>query len=81
MKKIAERIWNEPAVAIGLLATLALLVINLIGGEDWAVETFVEVLTPLAAALGIRQFVRPDRGPDQAEAGSGSRATSTLEPL
>jgi hypothetical protein len=57
MKVIAQRIWNEPAVCIGLLASVILLVINLIGENDWGFEEIIAILAPLASALGIRQAV------------------------
>lgn len=59
MKVIAERIWNEPAVFIGLLVTLGLLVVNLLGDSSWSAQQIVEILAPLASALGIRQLVTP----------------------
>lgn len=59
MKEIAKRIWNEPAVAIGLFTTLVLLVINLVGDNEWGFEAIIAVLAPLLSALGIRQTVIP----------------------
>lgn len=57
MKVIAQRIWNEPAVCIGVITSLALLVINLIGENDWNFEAILAIIAPLASALGIRQAV------------------------
>lgn len=62
MKVIANKIWNEPAAFIGLLVSLGLLVVNLLGDPSWTAQEIIEVLAPLAAALGIRQLVRPDHG-------------------
>jgi hypothetical protein len=59
MKEIGKRIWNEPAVAIGLLTTLALLVINFISNDHWSVDHIIAILAPLVSALGIRQAVIP----------------------
>lgn len=59
MKVIGQKLWNEPAACIGLLVTLALLVLNLIGDDEWTAQTIIEVLAPLAASLGIRQAVIP----------------------
>ena len=59
MKAIAQRVWLEPAAAIGLLVTLGLLVLNLIGDDTWDAQTVIEVVAPLASALGIRQVVTP----------------------
>jgi len=63
MSVIAQRIWREPAVAIGLLFSLALLVVNLAAGEDWDAALIVTVAGPLISALGIRQVVSPAVGP------------------
>lgn len=59
MKEIAKRIWNEPAVFIGFMTALALVVINLIGNNEWGFEQIIAVLAPLLSALGIRQAVIP----------------------
>ena len=58
MKEVMKRVWNEPAVFIGLLVSLALLVINLINGNIDA-TAIISILGPLLAALGIRQAVIP----------------------
>jgi len=63
MSVIARRIWREPAVAIGLLFSVALLVVNLAAGEGFDAATVVTVLGPLLSALGIRQTVSPAAGP------------------
>ncbi len=57
MKEIAKRIWNEPAVAIGLLTSIVLAVINLITNDHWTVDHFIAILAPLASSIGIRQAV------------------------
>jgi hypothetical protein len=63
MSVIAQRVWREPAVAIGLLFSVALLVVNLAAGEGFDAATVVTVLGPLLSALGIRQAVTPAAGP------------------
>jgi len=65
MKELARRVWLEPAVAIGLLTSLALLVLNLAAGDDGAVA-WIEVAAPLLAALGIRPLVTPNLKVDEA---------------
>lgn len=60
MKPLAARIWNEPAAAIGLLVTLGLLILNLLGDSVWDAQTLISIVAPLGSALGIRQLVRPD---------------------
>jgi hypothetical protein len=59
MKEIAQRVWHEPAVAIGLLISIALAVVAIINGDDWGWEEVLFVVGPLLAALGIRPFVTP----------------------
>jgi hypothetical protein len=59
MKSIAERVWHEPAVAIGLAFTVALVVITLLKGDPWDTATIAGIAAPLVSALGIRQFVTP----------------------
>jgi len=63
MSVIAQRVWKEPAVAIGLLFSIALLVVNLAASEGFDAATVVSVAGPLLSALGIRQTVSPAAGP------------------
>jgi len=63
MSVIAQRVWREPAVAIGLLFSIALLVVNLAASEGFDAATVVSVAGPLLSALGIRQTVSPAAGP------------------
>lgn len=58
MKTIAKRVWEEPAVAIGLLTSVLLVALNLIG-DDTDTINWIEVAAPLLAALGIRPLVTP----------------------
>jgi hypothetical protein len=59
MKVIASKIWNEPAVTIGFLVSVALLVANILADKDWGAESIIAILAPLAASLGIRGLVMP----------------------
>jgi hypothetical protein len=63
MKVIAQRVWQEPAVGIGLLTSLVLLVVNLLGTSSWDAATVLSVLGPFASAIGIRSVVSPAAGP------------------
>lgn len=63
MKVIAQRIWREPAVAVGLLTSVLLVVLALVDGTDWDTQTVLGVVAPFASALGIRQLVSPAAGP------------------
>jgi hypothetical protein len=67
MKVIAQKIWNEPAVALGLLVSIVLAILALVDGADWDAQTIIGVIAPFASSLGIRQLVRPDRTPDEPE--------------
>ena len=59
MSAIAQRIWREPAAAIGFLTTVALAIVALLSGTDWTAGTIIGITAPLVSALGIRQFVTP----------------------
>lgn len=59
MKVILDKLWLEPAAFLGLLVSIGLLVVNLIGNTDWSAQEIVEMLAPLATGLGIRQLVVP----------------------
>lgn len=63
MKVIAERIWREPAVGVGLLTSVILVVIALADGSDWTASVILGVVAPFTSALGIRQLVSPAAGP------------------
>jgi hypothetical protein len=59
MSEIARRVWREPAVFLGLLASIALVVITLATGDKWDTATIAGVAAPLVTALGIRPLVTP----------------------
>ena len=67
MSEIAKRAWREPAVFIGLLTSVALVVITLATGDPWDTDAIAAVVAPLAAALGIRQLVTPMAGTVEVE--------------
>ena len=66
MKEIAQRIWEEPAVAIGGVVTLALAALAIIGDEPWNASTIAGIAAPLLTALGIRTQVTPTTKVDEA---------------
>lgn len=72
MKVIAQKVWNEPAVAIGLLVSLVLLVLNLLDDQDWGVQNIIAILAPLASSLGIRNLVMPMAKLDEATKPDGT---------
>jgi hypothetical protein len=59
MKEIAGRVWREPAAAIGLLTTLALLVLALATSSDLDADALISIAAPFLSSLGIRQLVTP----------------------
>jgi hypothetical protein len=59
VKPLLNKLWLEPAAFIGLVVTLGLLVLNILGDTDWSVETIIEIAAPLITGLGIRQLVVP----------------------
>ena len=63
MKQIIKRIWNEPAVAIGLIASLILALLQFLGDDTWDANTIIAIAAPFVSALGIRQTVKPALGP------------------
>lgn len=63
MKVIAQRVYREPAVFIGLLTSIALLVIKLLTGDSWDAATIAGIAAPLVSALGIRAVVTPSISP------------------
>jgi len=58
MSEIGKRIWNEPAVFIGLLTSIILALIAWVNGS-WNTSDIIGVIAPLVSSLGIRQFVTP----------------------
>jgi hypothetical protein len=59
VKALATRFWNEPAVAIGLLATVLLAVLNWLGDNTWSADDLIAIVAPLLSGLGIRPLVTP----------------------
>jgi hypothetical protein len=63
MSVILQRIWREPAVAVGLLASAALAILATAASEPWNASTIAGIAAPFVSALGIRQLVTPVKGP------------------
>jgi hypothetical protein len=75
MRVIARTVWQEPAAAIGLLTSVALIALAVLSGASWDASTIAGILAPLLSGLGIRQLVSPappaqettdERGPAEA---------------
>jgi hypothetical protein len=59
VSEIAQRVWREPAAALGLITSIVLAIIVIVSGNDWDVAAFAGVIAPLASSLGIRELVTP----------------------
>jgi len=64
MKTIMQRFWKEPAVAIGLLWSLGLLILAVIT-DSFDASAIAGIVSPIASALGIRQVVTPAKQDDR----------------
>lgn len=63
MKPLMQKIWTEPAAAIGLLTSLVLLGVAVISDANFNTQTLLGIAAPLLSGLGIRQTVYPVAGP------------------
>lgn len=61
MKVLAERFWREPAFCIGVLGTVAMVVLKVVAqsGSIEGVDDVAQVLLPLVAGLLTRRLVTP----------------------
>lgn len=59
MSVLIHTFWREPAVALGMLVAVAAIGIKAASGGAITAQDVVDILTPLAAALGIRHVVTP----------------------
>lgn len=61
MKKLAEKFWNEPAFCLGVLGSVAMIVLKVVAqsGSIDGVDELAQVLTPLVAGLLTRRLVTP----------------------
>lgn len=59
MSRIIEALWNEPAVFIGFVTSVAILALKLLAGGGFGVEDVAAVLAPLGAGTAIRTQVSP----------------------
>ena len=54
------RTWREPALLLGVLASIAAAVVTIATGDPWDTAAILAVVLPILEALGIRQLVTPD---------------------
>jgi outer membrane biosynthesis protein TonB len=80
MKTIAQRVWREPAVCIGLLTSVILLVLQLIGDNKFTADTIIAIVAPFASALGIRQLVTPTAKPTEGSSAMQETPQPTPDP-
>lgn len=61
MKKLAERFWNEPAFCLGVLGSVAMVLLKVVAesGSIDGIDELAQVLTPLVAGLLTRRLVTP----------------------
>lgn len=61
MKKLAERFWNEPAFCVGVLGSVAMIVLKVVAQKDaiHGLDDVAQVLTPVVAGLLTRRWVSP----------------------
>jgi hypothetical protein len=62
MRVVILRVWKEPAVFVGLLVSLALLVLALVSDTPLDANAVIGIAAPFLSSLGIRQFVTPAAG-------------------
>jgi hypothetical protein len=77
MRQIVKLFWNEPAVAIGVLASVALAVLKIVNGGDLAADDVLAILAPLGTAAGVRPLVSPARDSGSATAGRSAQPEAT----
>jgi hypothetical protein len=61
VQRLMKLFWEEPAVALGVIAAAAVAVLNLASGGGLTAEDLLAILAPLAAAAGVRPLVTPAR--------------------
>jgi hypothetical protein len=77
MKEIGRKIWEEPAVAIGLLVTIVLLVGAILTDSDFDWEAIVAILAPFLSGLGIRPLVKPTAKIEEEQKQAATNALKT----
>jgi hypothetical protein len=61
MRQIAKLFWTEPAVALGVLASVAIAVLKFANGGALTADDVIAILAPLGTAAGVRPLVTPAR--------------------
>jgi hypothetical protein len=61
MRQIAKLFWNEPAVALGVIASVAIALLKIVSGGALTADDVLAILAPLGTAAGVRPLVTPAR--------------------
>jgi hypothetical protein len=77
MRQLVKLFWDEPAVAIGVLASVALAVLKIVNGGALTADDVLAVLAPLGTAAGVRPFVSPARDSGRSTAGRAAQPEAT----
>ncbi len=68
MIELKNRFLREPAVALGVLLAVAVLVLKLVSGGALTTQDLSEVVAPIVTGLAARPLVMPARNDDAHEA-------------
>ena len=77
MRQIVKLFWNEPAVAIGVLASVALAALKLVNDGALAADDVLAILAPLGTAAGVRPLVTPARESGSSTPGRSAQPEAT----
>lgn len=66
MRKLIDLFMNEPAVALGVIAAVAIAVLKYANGGALTADDLIAILAPLGTAAGVRPLVRPASRADAA---------------
>jgi hypothetical protein len=75
MIELKNRFLNEPAVALGVLLALGVLVLKLVSGGALTPQDLSEVVAPIVTGLAARPLVKPAHKDE--EAGHAAIQTAT----
>ena len=59
MRKLIDLFMNEPAVALGVVAAVAIAVLKFANGGALTADDLIAILVPLGTAAGVRPLVSP----------------------
>jgi hypothetical protein len=59
VRKLIDLFMNEPAVAFGVIAAVAIAVLKLVNGGALTADDLITILAPIGTAAGVRPLVSP----------------------